>query len=417
MSTMSKGKRNFILVLINMTAAVVFFTPYLRFSYYDQMIAALNLSNQDFGNLAGVYGIVAMVGYLPSGLLADRFSPKLLLSISCFGMGVCTLWHALFPSYTALLIIYALFGIFSVVTFWSPYLKCVRSLGNEDEQGRLFGTSEALRGCTATIVAFGCLGLLGMFADGVQGFQTLLFANAALFILFGILSILFLPKIEKGEKETVFDLNLIVKAVKNPGLWLVTLLIFCGYGLATFGANYLGTYGTQILGVSEQLSSTFSIIRTYVLVIVGGVLGGILADKFKSRSLFIGLLFCICGVTIGLILMTAHTFVGICIVMTFILSFCYYTIKSLYFSTLGEAGIPFVMTGISTGIISFIGLSPDVFITPMVGSWLDAGVESGFNKMFISMVVFGIVGIIAAYAIYRRGKKLKEAGLLEDSES
>lgn len=414
MSTMSKGKRNFILVLINMTAAMVFFTPYLRFSYYDQMIAALNLSNQDFGNLAGVYGIIAMFGYLPSGLLADRFSPKLLLSISCFGMGACTIWHALFPGYTALLIIYALFGIFSVVTFWSPYLKCVRSLGSEAEQGRLFGTSEALRGGTATIVAFSCLGLLGLFVNGVQGFQALLFANAALFILFGILSILFLPNIEKGEKETVFNLQLVLQAVKNPGLWLVTLLIFCGYGLATFGANYLGTYGTQVLGVSEQLSSTFSIIRTYVLVIVGGVLGGILADRFKSRSLFIGLLFCVCGVTVGLILMTASTFIGLCIVLTFVLSFCYYTIKSLYFSTLGEAGIPFALTGISTGIISFIGLSPDVFITPMVGGWLDAGVESGFTKMFISMLVFGVVGIVATYLIYRRGKKLKETSAIEE---
>ena len=75
------------------------------------------------------------------------------------------------------------------------------------------------------------------------------------------------------------------------------------------------------------------------------------------------------------------------------------------------------MTGISTGIISFIGLSPDVFITPMVGSWLDAGVESGFNKMFISMLIFGAVGIVTTYVIYRRGKRLKEAGLLEDSES
>ena len=42
--TMSKGKRNLILVLLSFLAGMVFFIPYFRLSYYDQMLSLIHIS-------------------------------------------------------------------------------------------------------------------------------------------------------------------------------------------------------------------------------------------------------------------------------------------------------------------------------------------------------------------------------------
>ena len=47
--------------------------------------------------------------------------------------------------FTVLLIIHLLYGFFGIATLWSAYLKGIRNLGNEDNQSKMFGSSEALR--------------------------------------------------------------------------------------------------------------------------------------------------------------------------------------------------------------------------------------------------------------------------------
>ena len=144
-------------------------------------ILALNINDVQLGTIAGVYGLFNVIGYVPSGILAEKFNTKKLLILSCGAMCLVTLWYSSFPGYTALIIIHALYGIFSVGTFWSPYLKAIRNLGSENEQGRLFGISEGLRGIGQTAVAFLCLWAMGLFATQAAGFRAVLLINAAAF--------------------------------------------------------------------------------------------------------------------------------------------------------------------------------------------------------------------------------------------
>jgi hypothetical protein len=46
----------------------------------------------------------------------------------------------------------------------------------------------------------------------------------------------------------------------------------------------MGTYGTRVLGLSNELSSTLSIIRSYIIVVVAGFSGGFAMDKFTSKA-------------------------------------------------------------------------------------------------------------------------------------
>lgn len=84
-----------------------------------------------------------------------------------------------------------------------------------------------------------------------------------------------------------------------------------------------------------------------------------------------------------------------------------------------QAGIPIGMTGMATGIISFIAFLPDVFYGPILGKWLDdakaAGdIAAGFNQIFILLIVCGVLGILSAMLLIKRTTDLKK---LEAPES
>lgn len=405
---MSKGKRNFLLVLISVMVGIIYFIPYLRFFFYDQMLDGFHLTNLQLGTLGSIYGLVALFCYPVSGYLADRFSARILLTISFLVMAGLTFWQSTFPGYNTLVVIYVLYGFFTTATLWSPYICFVRHLGTEEEQGKLFGVSEAMRGVVSAVTGFVFLWMLGLFVDSVGGMQVLLWISVGLYVLFAVLSIVFLPKTEvKGSKQDgpqEKGMKNIIKALRLPGTWLVAFFLFSCFCVINTGTNYLGTYTTQVLGVSASVSSGLAIFRSYVIVIAAGVMGGILADKAKSRAIFIsGLLGGI--IVCAALLIFSSSLVTMAIVITMVMSFLYFTVKSVYYSVMGEGGIPLELTAAATGIISFIAYAPEAFMTTIMGSWIDADPVLGFNKIFIWMISFSVISIILAVIIYRRHKK------------
>ena len=129
--------RNLVLLILSLIAGLMYLTPLLRFSFYDQMMEALNLTDIQIGTIGSVYAIFCIICYPISGILADKFSTKKLLIISTFAMSLITVWYCFLPGYISLIIIHALYGIFSIATFWSPYLKAVRQLGSKSKKGTL----------------------------------------------------------------------------------------------------------------------------------------------------------------------------------------------------------------------------------------------------------------------------------------
>lgn len=413
---LDKKKRNIVLVILSMIAGIAYLTPLIRFSFYDQMIVALNITDVELGTIAGIYGLFNVIGYLPSGILAEKFNTKKLLILSCVAMCAVTLWYSTFPGYTALIIIHALYGIFSVGTFWSPYLKAIRNLGSEAEQGRLFGISEGLRGIGQTAVAFICLGAMGLFATQAAGFRAVLLINAVAFAILAVLVVIMVPDFDKGKKEmaaAVQKKESMWKAFGKSSTWLCIFVILCGYTLWNTANGYMGTYCTRVLNISPELSSALSIVRSYIIVFVAGVSGGIIMDKFSLKGKGMFWAFLAIGVCVTLIFMTSKI-VGVCVAMTIILAYLVNVIKSTYWSILGEAGVPLAMTGIATGIISFIALTPDIFVAPVISRFLEYGesvgnVEQGFNMMIFWMIAWAALGIVSAILLKKRGAKTKKA--------
>lgn len=414
---MNGKKRSLVLVILSLIAGMVYLTPLLRFSFYDQMMEALGVTDVQLGTIGSIYGIFNVACYVPSGILAEKFNTKKLLIISTFGMCLTTVWYSMYPGFTALLIIHALYGIFSVGTFWSPYLKAVRQLGSEEEQGRIFGLSEGLRGIGQTIAAFVCLGAMGLFATQAAGFRALLWINVGIFALLLAAVIFLVPDFDQeGSKNADAAAKekkggSIVQTLFSSSTWICIFVILCGYTIWNTANGYIGTYCTRVLKLSTGLSSSLSIVRSYIIVFVAGLSGGFIIDKFKTKGKGMMTVFLLSAIAAAGILFTGNlTLTFVCIGITIVLSYLANVIKATYWSILGDAGIPVASTGMATGVISLIALTPDIFVSPVISRFIRYGenlgmIETGFNMMLIWIVVWAALGIVASLILKRRKEK------------
>lgn len=408
--------RNLVLLILSLIAGLMYLTPLLRFSFYDQMMEALNLTDIQIGTIGSVYAIFCIICYPISGILADKSSTKKLLIISTFAMSLITVWYCFLPGYISLIIIHALYGIFSIATFWSPYLKAVRQLGSESEQGRLYGISEGLRGIGQTVVATICLFVVASFASISIGFSILLIINAVVFILLMLAVMFIIPNDtvenngeEKSEKSASV-VGIISKSLTSSSTWICIFVIMSGYTLWCTANGYIGTYCTRVLGISANMSSTLSIIRSYVIVFLAGFTGGFIIDKFKTKGQGMMLVFLAATISVSAILLTSKI-TAICIIVTIVLAYIVNVIKSTYWSILGDAGIPVESTGIATGIISLIALSPDMFVPIIISRFITYGenignIKLGFDLMLIWILVWSILGIVSGIILKRRKEKI-----------
>ena len=86
-----------------------------------------------------------------------------------------------------ILIAWGLLSFFGEVVYWPVLLKAIRLLGDETEQGRLFGFLEAGRGVVDTIVAFSALGIFALLGKGSAALKGSILFFSGTVILVGIM--------------------------------------------------------------------------------------------------------------------------------------------------------------------------------------------------------------------------------------
>jgi sugar phosphate permease len=139
--------------------------------FYIPMQEVMGLTHTQIGIAMSVYSIVMTMGYFVSMYVADRFSKKKLIPFSLICVGFVGFYLATFPGYTGFLISYVVLALLSEMTYWPVLLKAVRLLGDESEQGRMFGFLEAGRGIVDTVVAFIALWIFVQLGEGEAGFR------------------------------------------------------------------------------------------------------------------------------------------------------------------------------------------------------------------------------------------------------
>lgn len=401
-----------IFIILSAAVALAYQLPYMRYTFYDQMAAALQLNDTQMGLLATALTFTNTLCYPIGGFFAERFSMKKLICITLAAYAVLTALFAFTTNFVVLMGIHVLYGFFGIATLWSAYLAGLRTLGDENSQSTIFGSSEATRGMIQTITAFVFLGIMNVAATPILGFKLVMLTGAAFTGVFLVLALIFLPKEGIREESSGEEKYSLKDILKNKGVWLTIWVIMCAYVSWTLGNGYLTTYTVRVLGVSESVASTIGVIRSYVIAFLAGFIGGWVLDRFTYKGRGFLLLFASVNIVIAGVMLTSKV-VPVCVGLTLVLAFLANVMKSTYWSIMGQAGIPARMTAVATGIISFIAFIPDFIVPTLCGSWLDAAtaagdVAMGFNKIFILLIVFSVVGLIGAVMLTKQTKLLEK---------
>lgn len=411
-------KRFLLLFALGIAYGFMYVMPYMKSSFYDQMIAAMGCTNEQLGSLMTYYTIALTISYLPGGWIGDRFNPKPVLLASIFGQAVLSfLFMFTYQSYTMSVIIWCLMALTGGFAFWPSLMKGIRMTGSDEEQGRIFGIFEALNGLASLLLSFVMLGIMAIAGAGdlVTGFKSAVASMGVLSLVSGILVLVLMPKnaaygAASAEKAEKIGLKDYISTFKIPGVWIMSILVWC-YVTISAVASYLTPYSTNVLGMSAVLASSIGTIRTYGCRLVGGPLGGYIADKaFKSVSKEQVLGQGACAVTLGLFLVLPTGISGgLLVVLLLLVGVAMFLCKGTYFSVQPELGIPTNVSATAVAIATLIGYLPDMFVHTMFGKWIDTYGEAGYTRIFIYGIGTAVLGIIAAllavYIAHRNAKK------------
>lgn len=405
--------------LLVMAGGTIYKLANLKDAFYVPMQEAMSLSHTEIGTLLSVNSIVATALFVVGGFLADRFSTRILIPIGLVGTGALGLFLSTFPGFSTLLLVFALLAVCSDCLVWPALLKSIRQLGSSKEQGRLFGLLEGGRGVVDTAVAFSALGIFVLMGSGAGGFRAAIAFYAIIDIAVGVLLFLLLRNQtseqvseQPAEKKQKAGLGEIWRAAKLPELWWVSFTVFMVY-VVYCGLTYFIPYLTYVYGLPVALVGAYGIINQYGLKILGGPIGGVLADKvFKGASRYIRLAFlCLIPVVAVLLLLPSDRSSQIpAMIVTLLFSLIVFTMRGVFWAPMDEVGIPEETSGTSFGIACLVGYAPGMFAFIVYGSILDANPGAGgYHIVFIVLAALALVGAIVSSGLARVARARRAA--------
>lgn len=384
--------------------------------FYVPMQADWGLTNTQIGFGFTVYAAVQTIGLFSSLYIADRFSKKILLPAGLIGVGLCGAYLTTLPPFSGYLIAFGAMAFFGEVVYWPVLLKAVRLLGNRDEQGRMFGFLEAGRGVVDVLIASGALFVFVQFGEGKAGMQAGLVYYTLITIIVGIITYFIVDADDRTIPQNDEDVNKqifkgIKNVVKSPNLWLASFCIFFVYS-AYCGLTYFIPFLKDIYALPVALVGAYGIINQYGLKMVGGPVGGYLADKIShSPAIYLKWTFLISAVAMLLFIQLPHDSMNVYLGMAATLGFgaIIFSQRAIFFAPMDEIGTPREFAGSAMAFGCIIGYMPSMFAYTLYGSLLDhfSGIQ-GYNYVFSVMVAFSLLGFICATLLTRRMKMRNE---------
>ena len=406
------NKRKYLSILaLSAAGGSIYLIPYIRYVFYDHQIAAMGISNQQLGLLTTIYAIGCMLLYIPGGIIADKTSTKKCMLISLISTTLLTVIYAFTLGFTISLVIWFLFAFNTTFVFWGSLMKTIRLIGTEKEQGFMFGLYYMGNGITGAVVNGVAIWAM-KFSDKVetQFFNAILIYAASTAVAAILIWFLVKENKEKSNELKVneFKMSQVGELIKNPTVWIFSLIIFAGYAIYS-STSYFTPYLTEVIGITPEESGVLSIIRTYLFYILAPV-SGILADKvFKSTSKWFIFLFAVLAVLFaGVLLIPAGASVALVSLYTLLPGLFGLALYGVVFSIANETRIPAAVMGTAVGIASIIGYTPDFFMATMFGTWLDNYGAGGYNFIFIFLAAVCIMGVGASFFIRKRAKMIQE---------
>lgn len=413
------------LVILIIAGEMIYTLPYFRNYYYDVFLNAFHLTNTQMGTLGSAYGVCCLISYIFGGYVADRWRTKHLLSISLFTTGALGFALLLYPPYPVLLLIYAAWGITSIMTFWVALIKAVRSLASENEQGKAFGFFEGGRGAAKVIESALVLGLFAFLAKQLSdklALSSVIIFYSVMCILLGIMIMLLYKEPDgnnssdeiKEKADKKFDWAILLRILKMPTTWLAAILILTSYAMIN-SFYYITPYATAAFGASTIIAAALGYFSQYCRPI-GSFGSGIIGDRIGiSNMVIIGYCVLALGLAALIVLPGKPSFILLLLVFIAIIYISMYALQATHFAILVEGDYPVETTGTVAMPLMIIGYSGEIFMPIVAGACLDhwSGTD-GYKILFTILLGLTIVGLITAIIWQRVTKeKRKEISLLK----
>ena len=386
-----------------LAAESIYILPYvLARVFRPTFLDVFNLSNLELGGLFSIYGIVAFFSYLYGGVLADRYSPRKLLSISLIFTSLGGLIMMTYPSYLIMQLLFAYWGFTTVFIFWAPMLKATRAIGGVKMQGKTFSFLDGGRGIVASSI-----GLIGVLIFSIlitkdvssltlsekqEVFKYVIGASSLIVFIIGIVVYTYL-KIELKDDEKIGNIKSLLKLVKLKSVWLISFIILCAY-MGYKITDVYSLYASEVMLFDEINAARVGALQQYLRPIVCISVAFFTDKNGNINNILIGFFVMMLGSLLfasGLIRVSMNMlfFISLIIVATGT-----YAIRGLYFSVLKDGKIPYILTGTAIGLISMVGYSPDIFATPLYGYLLDnyPGIK-GHQYVYLILFISSIFGI------------------------
>lgn len=396
----------------------VFMLPFhvARF-FRPTMLAVFELEATELGVLQSIYGVAALLAYLPSGVLADRLSARALLCAALGSTALGGLYMLTVPGFWGLAVLFGLWGVTTILPLWGALIRATRRWGGAGGQGRAYGLLEGGRGLFAAAVAsFGALLLAMLFPDDVATIaaaerRAVLLQVIATYV--GVTAVAALavwwlvpaearepsPPTARGSvRSSGADLR---ELARLPALWAHAVIVFAAY-VGYKGMDDLALFAVDGWGYDEVEASRLVAATTWLRPLVC-VAAGVLGDRLRATSV-LPLAFLLVAVgQLGLWWVPGGP--GLAVVLAvdvLVIATGVFALRACYFALFAEAAIPLRITGTAAGVVSVIGFLPELFVNALGGALVDATPGAlGHQRFSAFLAAAALVGLVASLAFRR----------------
>ena len=220
-----------------LAAESIYILPYvLARVFRPTFLDVFNLTNLELGGLFSIYGIVAFFSYLFGGVLADRYSPRKLLSISLIFTSLGGLIMMTYPSYLIMQLLFAYWGFTTVFIFWAPMLKATKDVSS------------------LTL------------SEKQEVFKYVIGASSLIVFIIGIVVYTYL-KIELKDDEKIGNIKSLLKLAKLKSVWLISFIILCAY-MGYKITDVYSLYASEVMFFDEINAARVGALQQYLRPIV-----------------------------------------------------------------------------------------------------------------------------------------------------
>lgn len=374
-------------------------------------------SNTQLGDVFAVYGVTAMLAYFPGGAIADKYPPRLLMTLSLFATAAGGVYMATFPAVMQMSLLYGYWGVTTIFLFWAAMLSATRQWGGDLSQGRAFGILDGGRGLVAAGLGVVAVAVFAAYMPSAvdmasdeqrrAGFRMVILLYSAATAAAGCLTWLVLPKgMFAGTSANMMPLKGMANVLRRPIVWAQAAIIICAYSSFKGLDNY-ALYAVQVLGMDEVAAAKFTAYASYLRP-VGAVTAGLLANRF-STSKVITVTFFVLVISFGTLAIAVPTASWLKLIYANMLVsfFAVFALRGVYFALLQETRIPKHLTGSAIGLISLVGYTPDIFFAAIAGRILDSAPGPvGHQHYFMFLAGIVLLGIlVVAWLVWLNNRR------------